>query len=102
QLRVSEAATELRFESAGRIKAVVDRVSQLGKGPYRHVAPLRDFRYLSLQHGPRQGTAKAFVVTPGAIEAVGALIPEPLHPAELLRLALEHAAGQRVERLDEV
>jgi excinuclease UvrABC nuclease subunit len=99
--RMQQAATELRFETAAKIKALVDRLSQLGKGPYRHVALLKDFRYLSLQHGPRKGTARVFVITPGAIEEIAGLTAEPVKPGELLRLALERAAGQQaMERLD--
>ena len=99
--RMQQAATELRFEVAAKIKGLVDRLSQLGKGPYRHVALLRDFRYLSLQHGPREGTARAFLVTPGAIEEIAGLVGEPTKPADLLRLALERAAGRNAERLDQ-
>lgn len=99
--RMQQAAAELRFESAGRIKGLVDRLSQLGKGPYRHVALLKDFRYLSLQHGPRDGTARAFLITPGAIEEIAGLIAEPTKPIVLLRLALERAAGQNADLLDQ-
>jgi excinuclease UvrABC nuclease subunit len=99
--RMQQAAAELRFETAAKIKALIDRLSQLGKGPYRHVALLKDFRYLSLQHGPREGTARVFVITPGAIEEIAGLIAEPVKPGELLRLALERAAGERAEPLDQ-
>ena len=87
--RMQQAATELRFEVAGKIKGLVDRLSQLGKGPFRHVALLKDFRYLSLQHGPREGTAKVFLITPGGIEEIAGLVAEPARPGEILRLALE-------------
>src|SRR3954464_8518168 len=86
--RMQQAAAELRFETAGKIKALVDRLSQLGKGPYRHVALLKDFRFLSLQHGPREGAARVFVITPGAIEEIAGLISDPARPADLLRLVL--------------
>ena len=33
--RMAEAAEELHFEIAGKIKAYIDQLSQLGKGPYR-------------------------------------------------------------------
>lgn len=98
--RMQQAAAELRFESASRIKGLVDRLSLLGKGPFRHVALLRDFRYLSLQHGPREGTARAFLITPGAIEEIAGLIADPTKPADLLRLALERAAVQSLSQLD--
>jgi excinuclease UvrABC nuclease subunit len=98
--RMQQAAAELRFEAAGKIRTLVDRLSQLGKGPYRHVALLKDFRFLSLQHGPREGTAKAFLVTPGAIEEIAGLREAPGNPADLLRLALERAAGRYADQLE--
>ena len=97
--RMQQAAAELRFEVAAKIKLLVDRLSKLGKGPYRHVAPLKDFRYLALQRGPRDGTAKVFLVTPGAIEELACLVGEPTHPADLLRRALERAHGRHAESL---
>jgi excinuclease UvrABC nuclease subunit len=99
--RMQQAAGELRFETAAKIKGLIDKVSQLGKGPYRHVALLRDFRYVSLQHGPREDTARVFLVTPGAIEEIAGLIREPVKPADLMRLALERAAGRNPDRLDQ-
>ena len=98
--RMQEAAAELRFEVAGKIKALADQLGRLGKGPFRHVALLRDFRFLSLQHGPREGTAKAFLITPGRIEEVAGLISEPAKPAELLRLVFEIAASRPEDRVE--
>ena len=98
--RMQHAAAELRFEAAGKIKGLIDKLSNLGKGQFRHVALLRDFRYLSLQHGPREGTAKVFLITPGAIEDIAALVAEPTNPADLLRFALERAAGRHAESLN--
>jgi excinuclease ABC subunit C len=90
--RMQKAAAELRFESAAKIKAYVDQLSQLGKGQFRHVRMLEDFRYLVLQHGPKQAQAKLFLVTPGNIEPLACLIDEPKKPAELLRDVLEKNA----------
>ena len=98
--RMQQAAAELRFEIAARIKALVDQLGRLGNGPYRHVALLKDFQYLSLQHGPREGTAKAFLVAQGAIEEIACLVSEPAKPADLLRLALERSAQLRTDTLD--
>jgi excinuclease UvrABC nuclease subunit len=99
--RMQQAAAELRFEVAGKIKALVDQLGKLGKGPNRHVALLRNFQYLSLQHGPSEGTAKVFLITPGQIEEITGLISEPANPADLLRLAFERAAGRQAERLEQ-
>ena len=81
--RMQQAAAELRFETAGKVKAYVDQLSQLGRGPYRHAAALADFQYLSVQRGPRTGTAKTFLVTPGRIEPLVSVVGEPVRPAEV-------------------
>jgi excinuclease UvrABC nuclease subunit len=98
--RMKQAAAELRFETAAKIKAWVEQLSQIGKGPLRHVRPLEDFCFLSLQRGPRAGTAKVFLITPGRIDEIAGLIAEPERPAELLRLALDLAQARRGERID--
>jgi excinuclease UvrABC nuclease subunit len=95
--RMKQAAAELRFETAEKIKQYVDQLAQLGKGPLRHVRPLRDFTYVSLQRGPREGLAKVFLVTPGQIGEIAGIVDEPARPAELLRLALELAARRETD-----
>jgi hypothetical protein len=100
--RMKAAAAELQFESAAKIKAYVEQLSQLGKGPFRHVARLRDFCYLSLQHGPRpeRGEAKVFLITPGRIEPILGLINEQTRPEEILRAALESAERRPAGAID--
>lgn len=87
--RMRAAAGDLRFEVAGKIKQYIDNLGQLGKGQFRHVRPLQDFRFLCLQHGPSLGTAKVFVITPGHIAHVATLIDEPALASSLLRLVFE-------------
>jgi excinuclease UvrABC nuclease subunit len=98
--RMQAAATDLKFEMAAKIKAYVDSISQLRKGPFRHVRRLRDFTYLSLQRGPRDGLAKVFLVTPGQIEEIAGLTTEPIRPSELLRLAFTIAAERANTTID--
>jgi len=100
--RMQAAAKELRFETAAKIKAHIDQAAQLGKGALRHVRKLEDFRFASLQRGPRAGTAKVFLITPGVIEEVAGLIDEPSEVGELLGEILKTAQERRVGRLDEV
>jgi excinuclease ABC subunit C len=100
--RMNDAATELRFETAQKIKTRVEQVGQLGKGPYRHVRPLRDFCFLSLQRGPRAGTAKVFLVTPGKVDEVAGLIEEPAKSSDLLRWVLALAEERRQDPVDEI
>lgn len=97
--RMQQASAELQFEAAGKIKAYVDQLSQLGKGPYRHARWLKDFQFVSFQHGPREGTAKVMLMTPGHIEEIACMIGEPRWPAELLGIILAAAdARARAER----
>ena len=99
--RMKQAATDLRFESAARIKAYVDEIAQLGKGPFRHVRPLEDFRYVTLQRGPWAGTAKLFLITPTEVQQVLGVIHEPLHAAEILRDILGRAHATAGTKVDE-
>jgi excinuclease UvrABC nuclease subunit len=100
--RMKDAAKELRFETAAKIKQNVDHLSQIGKGPFRYVRPLSEFRFLSLQHGPKLGTAKLFLITPGQIEEVAGLIDSPASVSVLLRQILALAESRRVSQVDEV
>ena len=89
---MAAAAAELRFETAGTIKLYVEQLKQLGKGPLRHVRRLEDFAFVTLQRGPRAGTAKVFLVTAGAVEEVLGVVGSTVHPGQVLRAALEGAA----------
>ena len=89
--RMQHAAAELKFESAAKIKSYVDQLSQFGKGPYRHARWLKDFQFVSFQHGPREGTVKVFLITPGQIREIAGMIDSPRWPAELLGLVLHSA-----------
>ena len=42
--------------------------TQLGKGPYRHAALLKDFRYLALQHGPRRAGWRKYLRHLGSLD----------------------------------
>ena len=90
--RMEQAAAELRFETAAKIKAYIQQLSVLGKGPFRHVGRLENFQYLSLQRGPRAGTVKVLLIARGEIEEILGLIDESFKPADVMRLALEDAA----------
>jgi excinuclease UvrABC nuclease subunit len=100
--RMQQAAAELRFETAARIKAYVEQLSQLGKGAFRHARRLADFQFVSLQHGPRQGTAKVFLITPGAIEHIACVIDDAPRTSELLGWILRAALQRPNDSLDVV
>jgi excinuclease UvrABC nuclease subunit len=92
--RMEQAAAALRFETAAKIKTYIQQLSVLGKGAFRHAGKLQDFQYLSFQRGPRAGTVKVLLITPGQIEEILGLIDESFKPADVMRLALENAADR--------
>lgn len=98
--RMKQAAGALKFETAGRIKQLIDQLSQLGKGPFRHVGLLSDFAYVSLQHGPSRGCANVFLITPGRIDPLLCLIDIPERPADILRHLLAEAAVRMTPAVD--
>jgi excinuclease UvrABC nuclease subunit len=102
QRRMQQAAAELRFEIAQKIKAYTEQLATLGKGSWRHVRPLERLAFVSLQRGPRAGTAKVFLTTPaGQIIEVAGVIAEPSSPGELMRQILLLAHERRDQHLDE-
>ncbi len=71
--RMASAAGELRFELAGRIKTLVDQLSQIGKGSYQHVRRIDQDALLSLQRGRRPGTADLFLIAGGQVRQCACL-----------------------------
>jgi len=88
QTRMAAAASELRFEIAGKIKTHIEQLSQLGKGPFRHLRELHDFQWISLQRGPRNKTAKVFLICHGRIEEALGIIGDVSQPGEILQVVL--------------
>ena len=100
--RMKSAAIELRFETAAKIKTYIASLSRLGKGSWRHVRKLSEFNFLALQRGPREGTAKAFLITPGMIEEIACLPHEPVRASDLMRLTLTLSNERRSRRTDSI
>ncbi|HZZ44597.1 MAG TPA: hypothetical protein VFE58_16805 [Tepidisphaeraceae bacterium] len=90
--RMKQAAAELKFKLAGRIKSRIDQITSFATGPFRHARPIADFQFCSLQRGPRPGTAKLFLITPAGVEEIAGLIAEPRSASDLLRFLLAVAA----------
>ncbi len=99
--RLEEAARDLNFEAAGKIKQYLDQLSQFRKGALRYTRRIEDFRYLSLQPGGRPGTAKLFLITPGQIEEIACLIAEPIRCSDLLRFILARAAQAGIDATEQ-
>ena len=100
QRRMQAAAGELKFEIAGKIKAYIDQLSQLGKGAFRHARRLQDFAYLSLQRGPRDGIAKVFLISPGEIEHLVDLLEPPVHCGDVLRVVFARSSERAGRSID--
>jgi excinuclease UvrABC nuclease subunit len=100
--RMEQAAAELRFEIAAKIKGFIEQLGQLGKGTYRHIRRLDDFNFVSIQSGPKTGFARVFLILRGMVEEIAGLIAEPKRPSELMRLILESIESREVKSLETV
>ncbi len=98
--RMKQAAAELRFETAGKIKTFIDQLNKIGKGPYRHARPIQDFAYVTVQPGPAANKAKLFLILPGSIEEIADLIAEPAQGSEILRAVFTAAEARTESPLD--
>jgi excinuclease ABC subunit C len=99
--RMEQAAAELRFETAAKIKQYVAELSKLGKGAFRHARTLNDFAFLAIQPGPRKGSAKLFLICPGDIQMLACTIGDKPRASEIVRAALNAAAERSSNDLSE-
>ena len=98
--RMQQAAAALQFETAGKIKAYVEQLSLLGRGAYRHARLLKDFQFVSFQHGPREGTAKLFLITPGRIQEILCACDQPARTGEIMGISLKALGEQGAAPMD--
>jgi excinuclease ABC subunit C len=89
--RMTQAAEDLRFESAAKIKAFVEQIAQFAKGAFRHVHRLEDFAYATVQPGPIAGTAKLFLIRSTGVEEILNVISPECRPSELMAAILTTA-----------
>lgn len=75
--RMQEAASELKFEIAGRIHQFIEQLRALRSGEFGQLRLFSDFRYVTLQPGPHKNDVKLFVVTPAGAEGLMCLRDEP-------------------------
>jgi excinuclease UvrABC nuclease subunit len=99
--RMEQAAADLRFETAAKIKSFIEGLSEFGTGAFRHAKPLSEFAFLSLQPGPGAGAVKLFLIVRGVVEEIASLIAEPRHPSELLRIIFSTAEEREDQALDQ-
>lgn len=68
-------AGEMNFEQAGVLKQRLDRLTKfVGLEP--HVRRIEVFRFLSIQPGPKAGSAKLFDVSVGSIKEIAGILDE--------------------------
>jgi len=99
--RMQKLAGELQFEQAGKVKAKLEQVKQFGKSAFRYAQRIEDFRFVSMQRGPTEGTAKVFLITPSAVEEVAGLIDEPRGMSDLLKSILQRGEALRSGEMTE-
>ena len=69
-------AANLEFEQAGKTKSLAATIAALGDGVFKGVRPIEQFRYVTVQPGPRKGTAKLFLVTLDGVAELAAICAE--------------------------
>jgi excinuclease UvrABC nuclease subunit len=99
--RMQQASAELHFEIAAKIQAFIKQLSQIGKGAFRHAKPLKDLAFITIQPGPKTGSAKVFLILRGLIEEIANFTAEPARPSELLRTIFHAAEDHADAPLDE-
>ncbi|MGN6726657.1 MAG: hypothetical protein ACTHLZ_12110 [Tepidisphaeraceae bacterium] len=80
--RMREAAGELRFELAAKIKQFIDLLKSLRTGDNRFVRPFERFAFVAVQPAPSGQQAKLLLCTPAGTTELAGLISEPV---EVLR-----------------
>ncbi len=88
---MAQAAADLRFESAQKIKTFIEQISQFGKGVFRHVHRLEDFAYVTLQAGPMPGAAKLFLIRSTGVEEILNITDDRFRCSELMATILTAA-----------
>jgi excinuclease UvrABC nuclease subunit len=98
--QMRQAAAELNFEAAGKIKTHLERGSRLHAGAFAHLRSLRDFRFVSLQRGPWKSTAKIFAITPGRLAEAIDLPAPPSHWSSIVEVLRDQisASAELVDR----
>jgi excinuclease UvrABC nuclease subunit len=82
--RMRTAASEMKFETAGKIKAFIDGIKSMAVGEWRFVRPAGKFEFVSVQPGPAKGQAKVFQITIDRCAEAFGLIAEPSMLPEIL------------------
>lgn len=77
KLRMDAAAADYQFESAGRIRSLIETVSKAVDGKWKHVAPLQHFRYVVVQKSWKCGVAVVLAIDPTRWDVVAVCRNDP-------------------------
>jgi excinuclease UvrABC nuclease subunit len=103
--QMEQAAAELRFESAAKFKGILEKLGQFRSGPWKHLRPLEDFRFLAVQPAGAAHRAKVLAIDGGTIRHLATMIAVPGNglAAQLAESARSWPSGEwdmaAVERL---
>jgi hypothetical protein len=86
QTQMRQHVADLAFEKAGKVKSRASTIEQLCSGVYQGVRPLGRFRFVSVQPGPRKGTARIYVCTASGASEVACVLDTGCSWAEIARV----------------
>lgn len=95
--RMDAAAGQLEFERASNLKSRMEDMSRLRGSIGRHLRRIQEFSYISIQPGPKKGTARVFLATRAGVRELAHAIDTPSCTPEMLntlRAALVEASDQ--------
>ncbi len=89
--QMQAAAAELKFEQAARFKRQLEQVrGTTDPALARPLAPLTQFKFVTLQRGSRKGNVRVFLIAPGRIEFAGEIAVK-MREAQIAELAARAA-----------
>lgn len=92
--RMTQAARDLQFESASRIKQFITALESLRKKDWKHLRPLEDLQFLAVCPGEKKSSVKHFLLSPAIFATLNPAALPTIPPLD--RSTLDDIAALRL------